>query len=151
MTQIRRLRLEDLDRGRGQLRVRRPGRLDHVACLDELPMDLVTTGITERVERWPDSANPYLMVSRQTAVDDLHPHVSQDVIRTPFQRAGHQAGQAPAGPALRRGPGNRRPCPSHGLRRLRRDRDEIGRRCPPRQEGRPDPSLTVQEFLNSGH
>jgi hypothetical protein len=115
MTQIRRLWLEDLDRARGQLRVRRPDRLDHVACLDELTLGLVTTGITERVERWPDSANPYLMVSRQTAVDDLHPHVSQDVIRTPFQRAGHQAGQAPAGPALRRGPGNRRPCPSHGV------------------------------------
>lgn len=88
LTQIRRLRLEDLDRARGQLRVRRHGRLDHVIYLDELTMDLMTAWIIERVERWPDCTNPYLIVSRQTAVDDLHPPASIEVIRTPFQRAG---------------------------------------------------------------
>ncbi|MFJ4644531.1 tyrosine-type recombinase/integrase [Streptomyces bobili] len=87
MTQIRRLRLEDLDRARGQLRVRRDGRMDHVVFLDELTMNLATAWIIERVERWPDCTNPYLIVSRQTAVDDLHPQVSNEVVRTPFQRA----------------------------------------------------------------
>ncbi|MDX6332357.1 MAG: hypothetical protein QOI83_4740 [Streptomycetaceae bacterium] len=91
MLQIRRLRLEDLDRARGQLRVRRTGRLDHVVYLDDLTMDLMTTWIIERVERWPDCTNPYLIVSRQTAVDDLHPKVSQEVAKTPFERAGISA------------------------------------------------------------
>ncbi|MEV6293790.1 hypothetical protein AB0M41_25895 [Streptomyces sp. NPDC051896] len=139
MTQIRRLRLEDLDRARGQLRVRRPDRLDHVACLDELALDLVTTWITERVERWPDSTNPYLMVGRQTAVDDLHPQVSQDVISTPSQRAGirpdklrqdrlfDEAGKPP--------PLSVSCASSASAARPRRDRSPL----PPRQEGRPGP------------
>jgi site-specific recombinase XerD len=93
MMQTRRLRLEDLDRARGQLRVRRPGRLDHVVYLDELTMDLATAWITERVERWPDCSNPYLIVSRQTAVDDLHPLASAEVLKTPFERAGISAGK----------------------------------------------------------
>jgi integrase len=88
MMEIRRLRLEDLDRARGQLRVRRTGRLDHVVYLDDLTMDLMTAWIIERVERWPDCTNPYLIVSRQTAIDDLHPKASQEVAKTPFERAG---------------------------------------------------------------
>lgn len=44
MIQTRRLRLDDLDRARGQLRVRRPGRL--VIYLDELTLDLVTAWIS---------------------------------------------------------------------------------------------------------
>ncbi|MEU2388473.1 hypothetical protein ABZ606_28060 [Streptomyces sp. NPDC012461] len=93
MMQTRRLRLEDLDRACGQLRVRRPGRLDHVVYLDELTMDLMTAWIIERVERWPDCANPHLIVSRQTAVDDLHPLVSAEVVKSPFDRVGISAGK----------------------------------------------------------
>ncbi|MFF3735575.1 hypothetical protein ACFYXM_36275 [Streptomyces sp. NPDC002476] len=47
-------RLEGLDRARGQLRVRRPGRLDHTVYLGELAMNLATAWIIERTERWPD-------------------------------------------------------------------------------------------------
>ncbi|GHD35508.1 hypothetical protein GCM10010313_82910 [Streptomyces violarus] len=79
--------MEDLDQARGQLRVRRPGRLDHVVYLEELTMTLMTAWIIDRVQRWPDGTHPYLIVSNQSAVDDLHPQVSQEVIRTPFQRA----------------------------------------------------------------
>ncbi|MYX84747.1 MULTISPECIES: site-specific integrase [unclassified Streptomyces] len=89
--QIRRLRLEDLDRARGQLQVRRPGRLDHTVYLDELTMSLATAWIIERTERWPDCTNPHLIVSRQTAVNDLHPLVSVEVMRTPFKRGGVNA------------------------------------------------------------
>ncbi|WP_328380621.1 hypothetical protein OHB13_38055 (plasmid) [Streptomyces sp. NBC_00440] len=89
--QIRCLRLEDLDRARGQLRVRRQGRMDHVVYLDELTMNLATAWIIERTERWPDCTSPYLIVSRQTAVNDLHPLVSVEVVKTPFQRGGVNA------------------------------------------------------------
>jgi integrase len=91
MVQIRRLRLEDLNGARGQLRVRRPGRLDHMVYLEELTMNLSTAWIIEHVERWPDCTTPYLIVSRQTAVNDLHPKVSQEVAKTPFERAGISA------------------------------------------------------------
>ncbi|MGW2253530.1 tyrosine-type recombinase/integrase [Kitasatospora sp. NPDC001660] len=93
MTQIRQLRLEDLDRARGQLRVRRPGRMDHVVYLDELTLNLATALITERFERWPDCTNPYLITSRQTAVNDLHPLVGWEVIKNPFERVGISAGK----------------------------------------------------------
>ncbi|MGW2892933.1 site-specific integrase [Streptomyces griseoruber] len=93
MIQIRRLRMEDLDRARGQLRVRRPGRLDHIVYLDDLTLQLMTAWIVERAERWPDCTNPYVIVSNQTAVDDLHPHVSKEVVHSPFQRAGISAGK----------------------------------------------------------
>ncbi|MEV7122241.1 hypothetical protein [Kitasatospora griseola] len=90
-TQIRRLRLEDVDRARGTLRVRRPGRMDHVIYLDELTVSLMTALIAERFERWPDCTNPYLIVTRQTAVNDLHPLAWHEVFKTVFKLAGISA------------------------------------------------------------
>lgn len=88
---IAQLLLEDLDRARGQQRVRRPGRPDHIVYLDELTMELATAWIAERYRRLPDSINPYLIVSRETAVDDLHRPASSDVIHAPFRKVGVRA------------------------------------------------------------
>ncbi|MCX5345807.1 site-specific integrase [Streptomyces atratus] len=91
--EVARLLVEDLDRAHGKLRVRRPGRLDHVVYLDELTMALATAWIAERFERWPDGTNRHLIVSRQTAIDDLHPTISTEVTNKPFQRIGIPAGK----------------------------------------------------------
>jgi integrase len=90
---LRRLLLEDLDRSRGRLRVRRPGRLDHVVFLDELTLELATAWVIERFERWPDSTNRYLIVSRQTAVNDAEPQVSTEVVKAAFDKVGIACGK----------------------------------------------------------
>ncbi|MVO90250.1 hypothetical protein GPA10_37245 [Streptomyces sp. p1417] len=90
---ITQLLLEDLDRARGQQRVRRVGRPDHVIYLDDLTMELATAWIAERYRRWPDCANPYLIVSRETAIDDLHRPASSDVIGQPFRTVGLRASE----------------------------------------------------------
>ncbi|WP_425245543.1 hypothetical protein [Streptomyces sp. NEAU-NA10] len=56
-------------------------------------MELATAWIAERYRRWPDSTNPYLIVSRETAVDDLHRPVSSDVIHAPFRKVGLRASE----------------------------------------------------------
>ncbi|MFF7250459.1 hypothetical protein ACFZBU_42085 [Embleya sp. NPDC008237] len=86
--EVARLRLDDLERARGRLRVRRPGRPDHVVYLDELTTALAGAWIAHRYERWPQCANPHLIVSNRSAVDDLHPAVGRDVVRTPFRAVG---------------------------------------------------------------
>lgn len=87
------LLLEDLDRSRGQLKVRRPGRLDHVIYLDDLTMQLATDWVVDRFRRWPKTTSPYLVISRISAVDDRKPMVSTEVTRTPFRRIGISAAQ----------------------------------------------------------
>lgn len=76
----RRLLLDDLDRVRGRLTVRRPGRPDHTIYLDETTFALATDWIAERHRRWPTTTNPYLLVTQQTAADDTHPVVSDQAI-----------------------------------------------------------------------
>ncbi|MCL3999152.1 hypothetical protein M4438_37665, partial [Streptomyces lavenduligriseus] len=90
--QVSGLRLDDLDRSTARQRVRRPRRLDHVLYLDNLLMTLTTAWIRERHQRWPDSTNPHLIVSRQTAVDLTGPAVSAGLLRKPFRTIGLTAG-----------------------------------------------------------
>jgi hypothetical protein len=78
----------DLDRARGLLRVRRAGRMDHLIYLDEFTMRLATAWERERYERWPDSTNPYLIVSRNTAVEDSPSPVTTNMVRKPFRAIG---------------------------------------------------------------
>lgn len=66
---IRRLRVDDLDRHRGRLTVTRPGRT-HVVYLDEYTLNLATAWLRERVRRWPHTTNPHLLVTQQSATDD---------------------------------------------------------------------------------
>lgn len=56
--------------GRLQLCLRRPGRMDHVIYLDAFTLRLATAWEIQRHRRWPDSSNPRLFVTRNTAVDD---------------------------------------------------------------------------------
>jgi len=66
------LLLEDLDLPRGQLAVRRPTGT-HTVYLDELTRTLTTGWLRERRLRWPLTANPYLLVTSQTADDTAGP------------------------------------------------------------------------------
>ncbi|MFD5463949.1 hypothetical protein ACFWIQ_14200 [Kitasatospora sp. NPDC127059] len=90
--QVARLRLDDLDRTTARQRVRRPRHLDHVLYLEGLLMSLTTAWIRERHQRWPDSANPHLILSRQSAVDLTGPAVSAGLVRKPFHTIGLTAG-----------------------------------------------------------
>jgi integrase len=85
------LLLNDLDRARGHLRVRRQGRLDHIVHLDELTTELATEWLRERHRRWPRTTNPHLLVSRVSAADEAGPKVSTGVTKTVFERVGISA------------------------------------------------------------
>ncbi|MEV0491810.1 hypothetical protein [Streptomyces atratus] len=66
------LLLDDLDRTRGHLVVRRPEKLAHTVYLDELAHRLVTDWPAERHRRRPATTNPYLLVTARTSADDIH-------------------------------------------------------------------------------
>ncbi|MFD6115556.1 site-specific integrase [Streptomyces yangpuensis] len=86
--QLAHLRQTDLDRSKGQLRLRRAGRMDHVIYLDAFTLRLTTAWELQRHRRWPDSSNPHLFVTRNTAVDDSGPPISAGVVQSLFQRVG---------------------------------------------------------------
>ncbi len=81
------LLLENLHLPRGQLAVRRPTGT-HTVYLDELTRTLMTGWLRERRLRWPLTANPYLLVNRQTAEDTAGPPVSLTAIDTIFSGLG---------------------------------------------------------------
>ncbi|MFE1909236.1 hypothetical protein ACFW96_37030 [Streptomyces gardneri] len=85
------LLLDDLDRTRGLLLVRRAGGTKHVVYLDELTHQLVTQWLAERHRRWPASTNPYLLITAQTSADDRHPKAHSNAISKPLRRIGLQA------------------------------------------------------------
>ncbi|MCZ1006915.1 MULTISPECIES: hypothetical protein [Streptomyces] len=51
---------------------------------------MATEWLGERHRRWPTSANPYLLVTRRTAVDDTHPMINPTAITKHFARIGLQ-------------------------------------------------------------
>ena len=80
-----RLQLDDLDRSRGRLTIRRPGR-NHIVFLDELTSRLLTIWLFERHRRWPASTNPHLFVSLRTAMHPSRPPVSRCCIHGLFSK-----------------------------------------------------------------
>ncbi|MFF3337027.1 hypothetical protein ACFYWX_47360 [Streptomyces sp. NPDC002888] len=90
--QMVQLRQTDLDWSRARLRIRRPGRIDHLIYLDEFTLKLATAWALERRRRWPDSSNPHLFITRNTAVDDSGPPISDGVVNLVFRRIGVTAG-----------------------------------------------------------
>ncbi|MFK0181817.1 hypothetical protein ACIQVR_38375 [Streptomyces xanthochromogenes] len=91
--QLTHLLRSDLDRSKGQLRLRRAERMDHVIYLDAFTLRLATAWELQRHRRWPDSSNPHLFVTRNTAVDDSGPSISAGVVQLLFQRVGLPAGR----------------------------------------------------------
>ncbi|WP_180686608.1 site-specific integrase [Streptomyces gossypiisoli] len=91
--QLTQLQRTDLDRSKGRLRLRRTGRIDHVIYLDAFTLGLATAWELQRHRRWPDSSNPHLFVTRNTAVDDSGPSISAGVVQQLFQRVGLPAGR----------------------------------------------------------
>ncbi|ROR43025.1 hypothetical protein [Kitasatospora cineracea] len=57
-------------------------------CLDSLLLVLASAWIRERHRRWPDSTNPYLIVSRQAAVAFTGPAVSAELVQRQFRAIG---------------------------------------------------------------
>ncbi|MFI8093561.1 hypothetical protein ACIF9R_35510 [Streptomyces sp. NPDC086080] len=80
------LLLADLDLARGRLTVRRD--LRHTVYLDELTHTLAKDWLRDRHQRWPRTANPYLLVSQQTVADDRLPPVSTMVMNDVFRPLG---------------------------------------------------------------
>ncbi|AYN38204.1 hypothetical protein D9753_03775 [Streptomyces dangxiongensis] len=80
------LLLADLDLARGRLTVRRD--LRHTVYLDELIHILASDWLRDRHQRWPLTANPYLLVSQQTVADERLPPVSTMVTNAIFRPLG---------------------------------------------------------------
>ncbi|MER6416744.1 hypothetical protein [Streptomyces humidus] len=80
------LLLADTDLARGRLTVQRD--LRHTVYLDELTHILASDWLRDRHRRWPLTANPYLLVSRQTVADDRLPPVSTMVMNDIFRPLG---------------------------------------------------------------
>ncbi|MCV2460684.1 hypothetical protein OEB94_15490 [Streptomyces sp. ICN988] len=91
--QLAHLRRAELDRSKGRLGLRRPGRMDHVVYLDAFTLRLAAAWELQRHRWWPDSSNPHFFVTRNTAVDDSGPSISAGVIQHLFQRVGLPAGR----------------------------------------------------------
>jgi hypothetical protein len=77
------LLLADLDRAHGRLRAG-----DRVVYLDELTSELISDWIGERHRRWPHSSNPYLLVSRRTAMHADNPPIVRFAVRYQFRFTG---------------------------------------------------------------
>ncbi|MET7892540.1 hypothetical protein [Streptomyces mirabilis] len=60
---IARLRLDDIDLGECRLSL-----AGHARPLDDLTRQAITDWLTYRRQRWPNTANPHLLVNRQTAL-----------------------------------------------------------------------------------
>lgn len=76
---IRNLQLHDVDLGNRRLTIAgltRP--------LDELTHRLLTDWLTYRRQRWPHTANPHLIINKQTA-SNTHP-ISDNALTAPFRR-----------------------------------------------------------------
>lgn len=90
--QLRRLRLEDLERSAGRLTVRRSYG-DRVVLLDELTVELLDEWLRERHRRWPHSTNPHLLVSRRSAMHADAPPVHRYCLQALFAKTGVGAAQ----------------------------------------------------------
>jgi integrase len=79
-TDLARALLADLDLAAGRLVIRRmTGR--HIVYLDELTHTLIAAWLRHRHQRWPKSINPYLLVSRQTAMDARQQRIGLPALR----------------------------------------------------------------------
>ncbi|MGH3449837.1 MAG: integrase [Haloechinothrix sp.] len=76
---IRKLRLDDVDLGNRQLTIATVTR-----PLDELTHQLLLDWLTYRRDRWPNTANPHLIINKQTA-NTTRP-VSDNALTDPFRR-----------------------------------------------------------------
>ncbi|MFJ2649898.1 hypothetical protein ACIO1C_24650 [Streptomyces sp. NPDC087420] len=55
-------------------------------CLEEFTHQLAADWLTYRHRRWPASANPHLLVSRCSALDQERPPVSIETVRMVFPK-----------------------------------------------------------------
>lgn len=62
-SQIRKLRLDDVDLGNRRLTI-----ADHTRPLDDLTHRLLVQWLDHRRRRWPHTANPHLLISRHSAI-----------------------------------------------------------------------------------
>ncbi|WP_433616883.1 hypothetical protein ACQP2P_16125 [Dactylosporangium sp. CA-139114] len=86
--ELRDIRLDHLDRVRWRLTIHRRGGRTHHLVIDETTKDLIGAWLRERMRRWPTSTNPYLFVTRLTALDPLNPQISRTAIVRHFPPLG---------------------------------------------------------------
>ncbi|WP_405853842.1 hypothetical protein OG407_00280 [Streptomyces sp. NBC_01515] len=86
-TQAARICLDDADLARGQLIISQRYHRRTV-YLDPIAIELLTDWLRERQRTWPTSANPYLLVTSQTALDIAQPPVSYGLLQHVFERIG---------------------------------------------------------------
>jgi integrase len=84
---IRLIRLDDVDLPLARITVRRPRR-SHVVFLDPLTYQLLTAWLRERRDRWPLTRNPYLIINLHTACDDRRPPIAVQAIRHRLRSTG---------------------------------------------------------------
>jgi integrase len=104
--ELQAVRLDDLDRARGTLQIRRSGSV-FTPVLDDLITGLMNDWLRTHATRWPRTSNPYLLVSDLT-VKGCGPMSHYGVTRVPTPR--HQRPPATCRPHPRRSPP--RPTPS---------------------------------------
>ncbi|WP_158711270.1 hypothetical protein [Streptomyces sp. NRRL S-1824] len=85
---IRHLLMSDIDPSKGRITVRRLGQTARTVYLEEITWQALRAWLGERAHRWPRTANPYLLVTRQTAVDDRGAPVAELVTKKPFMALG---------------------------------------------------------------
>lgn len=157
--EIRELRLADIDLGNRRLVV--AGR---VRPLDELTHQMILDWLHHRRSRWPNTANPYLIISQQTAMEtgpvskvwitNTLRGLPANLERLRVDRQLEEALTHSPRPAAPRGRVRARPQDRHPLRRQRPPAPGVPRRAPrpspvhhePKGRNRPD-SPNDHEFI----
>ena len=85
--EVSRLRLDDLDLMRLTVRVSRGDRV-HTIYLDAITAELATAWLTERHLRWPNTPNPHLFITSQTAHHPAQPPLSYCGLPADFDQIG---------------------------------------------------------------
>ncbi|MER7694130.1 hypothetical protein ABTX87_56330, partial [Streptomyces sp. NPDC097610] len=84
---VTQLLTSNLNVSRGHLAVRRPSRF-HTIYLDQLTHELALTWLRDRHRRWSTSANPHLLVSQVTAMDNDGPAIHRTTVNRIFKKLG---------------------------------------------------------------
>lgn len=79
--------MADLDLAKLKIRVSRGDHV-HVVYLDTFTLELVTAWLAYRQWRWPNSPNPHLLITSQTAHHPAQPSLSYCGLRASFHKVG---------------------------------------------------------------
>jgi hypothetical protein len=81
----------------------------HTVYLDKLAVDLINAWLTERRQRWPDTTNPHMFITSQSAPHPARPPLSYSGLRAAFDQVGTAPGRQSGGWVEKTG---YHPCPA---------------------------------------